>query len=154
MTRVLVLNGPNLASLGRREMTLYGTATLADVERSLRARATELGVDLRCEQSNHEGALVDLLEEEAYRAQGVVMNLGALSHTSIVLVDAVRIFPGPVIEVHISNIHAREPYRARSLTGAAALGVITGLGVHGYVLALEALVRLIETESEKQGATA
>jgi 3-dehydroquinate dehydratase II len=154
VTRVLVLNGPNLASLGRREMALYGTATLADVERTLMARATELGAELRCEQSNHEGALVDLLEEEANRAQGVVMNLGALSHTSIVLLDAIKTFPGPVIEVHISNIHAREPYRARSLTGAAAVGVITGLGVHGYVLALEALVRLIETEPALKGATA
>jgi 3-dehydroquinate dehydratase-2 len=146
VTRVLVLNGPNLGSLGRREMALYGTASLADVERTLAERAAELGVELRCEQTNHEGGMIDLLEEEAGRAHGVVMNPGALSHTSVALLDAVRTFPGPVIEVHISNIHAREPFRARTLSGAGARGVITGLGVPGYVLALEALVRLIGSE--------
>ncbi|HEY6378087.1 MAG TPA: type II 3-dehydroquinate dehydratase [Candidatus Dormibacteraeota bacterium] len=152
MTRVLVLNGPNLGSLGRREPDIYGTASLADVERTLLARANELGVELRCEQSNHEGRLLDLLEEEAGRAQGVVVNPGALSHTSIALLDAMRAFPGPVVEVHISNIHAREPFRARSRTGAGARGVVTGLGVYGYALALEAVTRLIAAEQEEPSA--
>lgn len=152
MTRVLVLNGPNLGSLGRREPEIYGTATLADVERTLLARAAELGVELRCEQSNHEGRLLDVLEEEAGRAQGVVVNPGALSHTSIALLDAMRAFPGPVVEVHISNIHAREPFRARSRTGAGARGVVTGLGVHGYALALEAVTRLIAAEQKETRA--
>ena len=142
MTRVLVLNGPNLGSLGRRDPELYGHATLADIEACLRRRAAELGVEVRCEQSNHEGVLIDLLEAERDRADGCIINPGGLSHVSVALADALRTFGRPVIEVHLSNIHAREPYRRTSLTAEAARGVIAGLGGDGYRLALEALVRL------------
>ncbi len=141
MTRVLLLNGPNLGSLGVREPLLYGTATLADVERAVVERAAAQGVEVRCVQSNHEGVLVDVLEEERGRSAGCIVNPGGLSHTSIVLLDALRAFGGPVVEVHVSNIHAREPYRRVSLTAEAATGVITGLGADGYLLALDALLR-------------
>ncbi len=143
MTRVLVLNGPNLGSLGCRDPHLYGSETLAEVERRLCDRAAELGVELRCEQSNHEGVLIDLLEAERETADGCIINPGGLSHVSIALADALRTFARPVIEVHLSNIHAREQYRHTSLTAEAARGVIAGLGADGYRLALEALTRLL-----------
>jgi 3-dehydroquinate dehydratase-2 len=150
MTRVLVLNGPNLSTLGTRETHVYGTATLADIEASLRARASELGVELRCEQSNHEGTLIDLLEQERGRADGCIVNPGGLSHTSVVLTDALRAFARPVVEVHLSNIHAREPHRRRSRTAEAAVAVIAGLGARGYVLALEGLVDMLQEKADDQ----
>ena len=144
MSRVLVLNGPNLGGLGRREPEVYGGATLGEIEELVRRRADALGIEIRFEQSNHEGALVDILEEERDRSDGCILNGGALTHTSIALVDALRGFAKPVVEVHLSNIHAREPYRHTSLTAAAARGFIAGLGPHGYVLALEALAQLLQ----------
>jgi 3-dehydroquinate dehydratase-2 len=150
MTRILVLNGPNLGSLGRREPAVYGTRTLADLERALADRAAVLGVDLRCEQTNHEGRLIDLLEEETGRSDGVIVNPGALTHTSIAILDALRAFPGPVVEVHLSNIHAREPYRLQSITAAGASAVVAGLGHDGYLLALEALARMLGSSEEAQ----
>ena len=143
MTRILVLNGPNLSTLGTREPKLYGTATLGDIEAAVRERAAELGVILRLAQSNHEGELIDILEAERSRADGCIVNPGGLSHTSIVLADALRTFSRPVIEVHITNIYAREPDRRVSRTAEAATAVITGLGADGYVLALEGLTRLL-----------
>jgi 3-dehydroquinate dehydratase-2 len=143
MTRVLVLNGPNLGSVGRREPEIYGDTSLPAIEAALRERATALKVDLRCEQSNHEGVLIDILEEEQGRAHGCLINPGGLSHTSIALLDALRAFAKPVIEVHLSNIHARESYRRTTVTAEAARGVITGLGAEGYLLGLAALVRMI-----------
>ena len=145
-TRVLVLNGPNLGMVGRREPHIYGTRSLDDVMAELRERAPALGVELRCEQSNHEGRLVDILEEEHDSSAGAVVNFGALSHTSIALADALRFFAKPVIEVHISNIHAREEFRHRSLTAAVSTGIIAGLGVDGYALALAALARLLSDQ--------
>jgi 3-dehydroquinate dehydratase II len=147
--RILVLNGPNLGSVGRREPHVYGGASLEEIEALVRARAGSLGVDLRWEQSNHEGELVDLLEEER-GVDGCIINPGALAHTSVVLLDAVRAFAKPVIEVHLSNIHAREPYRRRSFMSAAAVGVITGLGPQGYVLALEGMVNVLQERSNDQ----
>ena len=148
MTRILVLNGPNLASLGRREPERYGTATFGELVARLGRHADELGLTLRCEQSNHEGVLVDLLEEEAGRSAGVVVNPGGLGHTSVVLRDAYAAFPGPVVEVHITNVHAREPFRHVAVTAGAATGMIAGLGQDGYLLALEALRRLLGGTTE------
>jgi 3-dehydroquinate dehydratase II len=147
MSRILVLNGPNLGSLGTREPEVYGTATLADVEAMVRARAAVHRMEVRFEQSNHEGRIIDILEEERALADGCILNGGALTHTSIALHDAVRGFAKPVVEVHISNIHAREPFRHTSLTAGAARGIIAGLGPHGYVLAVDALARILGTDA-------
>jgi 3-dehydroquinate dehydratase II len=134
--RVLVLNGPNLGTLGRREPEVYGTRTLADLEALLMARAAELGVQLHCLQSNHEGQLIDWIEREAAGTDAIIINPGALSHTSLALADALRGSGKPVIEVHISNVFAREPDRHRMVTAAAAKAVISGLGFEGYLAAL------------------
>lgn len=146
MTRILVLNGPNLGALGTREPKLYGSATLSDIESLVRERAAELGVILRLAQSNHEGELIDILEAERARADGCIVNPGGLSHTSIALTDALRAFARPVIEVHITNVFAREPERRVLLTAAACAGVISGLGVRGYVLALDAIMGMLRGE--------
>jgi len=135
--KVLVLNGPNLGTLGRREPEVYGTKTLADLESVLSARAKELGVELRCRQSNHEGQLIDWIETEP--SDAIIINPGALSHSSLALADALRGYGKPVVEVHISNVFSREPERHRMVTAAAAEGVISGLGFDGYLAALEYL---------------
>jgi 3-dehydroquinate dehydratase-2 len=140
--RILVLSGPNLATLGRRQPEIYGHTTLAEIHDELRRQAQTSGVELRCEQSNHEGALIDILEEESGRSDACVLNPGGLAHTSIVLADAVRAFAGPVVEVHLSNILAREEYRRTSLVAAAANAVIVGAGAAGYGLALRAALDL------------
>ena len=140
--RVLVLNGPNLGSLGRREPEVYGTRTLADLEGLLTARAAELGIQLHCLQSNHEGQLIDWIEREAVGTDAIIINPGALSHTSLALADALRGSAKPVIEVHISNVFAREPERHRMVTAAAAKGVISGLGFDAYLLALNFVATL------------
>ena len=146
MTRILVLNGPNLSSLGTREPKLYGTATLSDIESSVRERAARLGVILRLAQSNHEGELIDILEGERARADACIINPGGLSHTSIALADALRAFGRPVVEVHITNVFAREPERRVLVTAAACAAVISGAGVAGYVLALEAIMGMLKGE--------
>jgi 3-dehydroquinate dehydratase-2 len=144
MTRLLVLNGPNLASLGEREPEIYGSVTLIDIETAVRERAAALGLQIRCEQTNHEGAMVDILEAERGVSAGCIVNPGGLTHTSVVLADALRSFGAPVVEVHLSNILAREPYRRISLSAEAAVAVICGLGLHGYVLAVEGLAKLLK----------
>jgi 3-dehydroquinate dehydratase-2 len=146
MTRVLVLNGPNLNLLGTREPSVYGHATLDDVAAMVRERATALGVEVAFEQSNHEGALVDAVQGAASRADGLVVNLGAYTHTSLALRDAFLAAPIPFVEVHISNLFRRESARHHSLVADLALGMITGLGVQGYVLALEGLVAALRDE--------
>jgi 3-dehydroquinate dehydratase-2 len=143
MSRVLVLNGPNLGSLGRREPEIYGGATLEEIEGMVRTRAERYGIEVRFEQSNHEGALIDVLEAERDGADACILNGGALTHTSVALLDAVRGFAKPVVEVHLSNIHAREQFRHTSLTASAARGIIAGLGPHGYVLAVDAVARIL-----------
>jgi 3-dehydroquinate dehydratase II len=140
--RILVLNGPNLGSIGRREPEIYGRITLAEIHDQLRREAEALKVDMRWELSNHEGALIDLIEEENGVADAIVINPGGLAHTSVVLADALRGFPGPVVEVHLSNILGREEYRRVSHVAAAATAVITGAGADGYVMALQTAVRL------------
>jgi 3-dehydroquinate dehydratase-2 len=139
MTRIVVLNGPNLNLLGSREPGIYGTATLADIERLVRTAARDLGVDVEFVQSNHEGELVDAVQALRGRAQGAIVNLGAYTHTSLALRDAFLAAPIPFVEVHLSNLYRREEARQRSLTADLAIGVIAGFGARGYVLALEAL---------------
>jgi 3-dehydroquinate dehydratase-2 len=146
MSKILVLNGPNLNLLGTREPAVYGAATLADVETLCRDAGERLGHDVECRQSNHEGVLIDAIHE-AGRAHlagtliGVVFNAGAYTHTSIALHDAIKGTGVPVIEVHISNVHAREAFRHHSWLSPVAAGVIVGLGIEGYALAIEALAR-------------
>lgn len=136
---ILVLHGPNLNRLGQREPEIYGTLTLEEVNTRIRQRGAQLGVVIECIQSNHEGVLIDHLHAAADSAAGVILNPGALAHTSIVLRDAVAAVSIPVVEVHLSNIYAREPFRRRSVISAACRGVVSGLGVSGYLLALDYL---------------
>ena len=140
--RILVVNGPNLASLGRREPEIYGTKTLGDLEAMLGDRARELGVELRCLQSNGEGDLIDGIERESPGSDGIIINPGAYAHYSLAIADALRATGKPVVEVHISNVFAREPERHRLVTAAAARGVISGLGFEGYLAALTYLATL------------
>jgi 3-dehydroquinate dehydratase-2 len=137
--KVLVLNGPNLASLGRREPEIYGSRTLADLEALLGNHARELGMEVQCKQSNHEGALIDAIEKEGASSDAIIINPGAFSHSSLAIADALRGSGKPVIEVHISNVFAREPERHRMVTGSAARAVISGLGFDGYLAALNYL---------------
>jgi 3-dehydroquinate dehydratase-2 len=140
---IYVLNGPNLNLLGTREPEIYGSDTLDDIGRSLAERAEGLGVSIDMRQSNHEGHLVEWLHEaQANGARAVILNAGALTHTSIALYDAVKGITVPVIEVHLSNPHARESFRHHSYITPAARGLITGFGPLGYSLALDAAARL------------
>ncbi|MDW8335985.1 MAG: type II 3-dehydroquinate dehydratase [Tepidimonas sp.] len=147
MTRVLVLNGPNLNLLGTREPGVYGTLTLADLEQRCVQEGQALGLQVECYQSNHEGALIDQIHtwgrlHREGTALGVVFNPGAYTHTSIALHDAIKgVEPLPVIEVHLSNVHAREAFRHHSWIAPVAAGSIVGFGVDGYGLALQALAR-------------
>jgi 3-dehydroquinate dehydratase-2 len=140
MKHYLILNGPNLNLLGTREPGIYGAKTLADVEADCHAVADRLGVTVRCVQSNHEGALVDEIHAARGTSAGIVLNAGAYTHTSLALRDAISGAGVPAIEVHISNVHARESFRHHSMIAAVCLGVIAGLGTGGYALALQALV--------------
>jgi 3-dehydroquinate dehydratase-2 len=145
--KILVLNGPNLNLLGTREPATYGHETLDDVERMCRETGTQLGLEVECRQSNHEGQLIDWLhqagrEQAAGTLLGVVMNPGAYTHTSIALHDAIKGASVTLIELHISNVHARESFRHHSYISPAARGIIVGLGVQGYPLAIEALLRV------------
>jgi 3-dehydroquinate dehydratase II len=135
--KILVLNGPNLGTLGRREPEIYGTKTLADLEAIVTKHARERGLEVSCRQSNHEGQLIDWIEKEP--SDAIVINPGAFSHYSLALADALRGSGKPVVEVHISNVFAREPDRQRMVTATAAKGVISGLGFEGYVVALDYL---------------
>ncbi|UUX94690.1 type II 3-dehydroquinate dehydratase [Aquabacterium sp. J223] len=143
---LLILNGPNLNLLGQREPAVYGSATLADVERLCAEAAAALGCQVECRQSNHEGELIDALQDAGRRVAagtllGVVFNPGAYTHTSVALHDAIKGAQVPVVEVHISNVHAREAFRHHSFVSPAAAGVVVGFGIDGYRLAVEGLVR-------------
>lgn len=140
---VYVINGPNLNLLGMREPEIYGSETLDDIASRLEDKGRELGLEVDVRQSNHEGHLCDWLHEaQATGAKAVLLNAGALTHTSLAIYDAIRSIHTPVIEVHISNPHAREAYRHKSFVAMAAKGTIAGFGAFGYELALEAAARL------------
>jgi 3-dehydroquinate dehydratase-2 len=140
---IFLLNGPNLNLLGLRQPEVYGRATLADVEAQCSGLAHDLGLHLRVHQSNHEGQLIDWIHEARSAASGIVINPGAFTHTSIAILDALNAFEGPVLEVHISNIHRREAFRHHSYVSGRADGVIAGFGTEGYLLALRRMATLI-----------
>lgn len=141
--RVLVLHGPNLNLLGRREPHVYGRATLEDINRRIGDKAARLGLEAEIIQTNHEGVMVDSIQRAMSGYAGVIINPAALTHYSIAVRDALAALAVPVVEVHISNIHCREDFRRHSVTAPVAAGLISGLGPSGYVLALEALAGLI-----------
>jgi 3-dehydroquinate dehydratase II len=144
--RIAVLNGPSLNLLGTREPHLYGRTTLAEVEQRLAAVARELGIEVQCAQRNGEGELIDLIHALRGSADGIVMNAGAYSHTSLALRDALAAVEVPYVEVHVTNIHAREPERRRSVLAEGARAVICGFGALGYELALRGLVASLEVK--------
>jgi 3-dehydroquinate dehydratase II len=145
--RILIIHGPNLNILGRREQSIYGNKTLAEIDALLEAEAQALKVEVASFQSNHEGALVDFIQEQAGSAQGIVINPGALTHYGYSLRDALVDSRLPIIEVHLSNIHRREEWRARSVITSIAEGQISGLGWRGYVAALRSLVGELQPEA-------
>ncbi|HCO54338.1 MAG TPA: type II 3-dehydroquinate dehydratase [Pelagibacterium sp.] len=141
--RVLILNGPNLNLLGTREKSIYGGDTLADIEALCRDTCEKLGMACDFRQSNHEGELVDWIQSARKTADAIVINPAAYSHTSVAIHDALRTLDQPILEVHLSNIHQREPFRHHSYVSAVAKGVICGLGPRGYTLALEAVAEIL-----------
>lgn len=141
---IYILNGPNLNLLGSREPDIYGRDTLEDVAEACGALAEDLGLTISFHQSNHEGVLVDWIQEARGKASGIIINPGAYSHTSVAILDALHAFAGPVIEVHISNIHKREAFRHHSFVSARADGVIAGCGTDGYQLALRRMGNVLK----------
>ena len=142
-TRLMIINGPNLNLLGVREPHIYGSTTLAEIEASCQVFAKYLGASLVCHQSNHEGVLVDLIQSARGTADAIIVNPAAYSFTSVAMFDALKTFEGPIIEVHVSNIHARDEMHRHSKLSAAAKAVICGLGAYGYIVAMQAAVRLV-----------
>ena len=138
--RILLLHGPNLNLLGQRDASMYGKMTLPELERAVQARASELDVEVECLQSNVEGELVNALHDAQATCTGVIFNPGGYSHTSVALRDAVEAISIPTVEVHLSNIHAREGFRQKSLTAQATRACLSGLGLQGYLAALESLI--------------
>jgi 3-dehydroquinate dehydratase II len=148
MTPILIVNGPNLNLLGRREPGIYGSRSLDELGESCREHGRRLGLAVDFRQSNHEGVLVDWVQEATTAFAGLVVNAGAYSHTSVALLDALRAVDVPIVEVHLSNIFRREGFRHHSYPSLAATGVICGLGPRGYLLALEALAELTRDRAE------
>jgi len=147
--RFLLINGPNLNTLGKRQPHIYGTLTLKEIEARVAERAAERGAEIRSFQSNHEGALIDFIQAEAEEAQGIIINPGALTHYSLALRDALEDCGLPFIEVHLSDIHAREPFRRHSVMADIAAGQISGHGWEGYLRALDALAALVREEGRE-----
>ncbi len=141
---IYVLNGPNLNLLGLRQPEIYGSETLADVVQAMTTLAGDLGLTVACMQSNHEGQLVDWVHQAREDAAGIILNPGAYSHTSVAILDALNAYDGPVLEVHISNIHKREAFRHHSFVSSRAEGVIAGFGTEGYLLALRRMGNLLK----------
>jgi 3-dehydroquinate dehydratase-2 len=148
---IAVVHGPNLNMLGQREPAIYGHTTLAEIDAALSARAAGAGLRLISVQSNHEGALIDFLQNEGRNAAGVIINPGALTHYGLALRDALAALSAPIIEVHLSNVYRREPFRHTSVVAPVATGQITGLGWRGYLLALEWLIAEREHAPARQG---
>jgi 3-dehydroquinate dehydratase-2 len=146
---IFILNGPNLNLLGVREPSVYGHDTLADIEERCLVRAAALDLQIDFRQTNHEGQLVDWIQEARESADGIILNAGALTHTSVAILDALSAAQLPVIEVHLSNIFRRESFRHHSYVSLAATGVICGLGAQGYERALDAVANLIDRESDE-----
>ena len=144
--KILVIDGPNLNMLGKRESSLYGVKSLADIEALIEEKARDLDVDIETFQSNSEGAIIDYLQEAASDAEGIIVNAGALTHYGLSLRDALVAFRLPIVEVHLSNIHARDEFRRRSVVADIAQGQIAGLGWRGYIFALEFLVGTLRQE--------
>ena len=145
--KIIILNGPNLQLLGTRETSVYGATTLKDVENKLVDLADELGLEVDCRQSNHEGELVDWIGEARHEFDGIVINPGAYTHTSVALRDAIAAVALPAIEVHISNVYKRESFRHHSYTAPVCIGQIAGLGIDGYEWALRALLRHLQSQA-------
>ncbi|UUP17004.1 type II 3-dehydroquinate dehydratase [Nitratireductor thuwali] len=141
--KIYILNGPNLNLLGKRQPEIYGHETLADVESACRQVASDAGLEIAFHQSNHEGAIIDLIHEARDSGAGIVINPGAFTHTSVAILDALNAFEGPVLEVHISNVHKRESFRHHSYVSLRADGVIAGFGTQGYQLAVQRMARLL-----------
>jgi 3-dehydroquinate dehydratase-2 len=150
MTTIHVLNGPNLNLLGQREPQIYGSVTLAEIERQVREKATALGVSVTFRQSNHEGHLVDWIQEAGKQGAGIVINAGAYTHTSIALRDAISGSGAPTVEIHLSNVHARDAFRHRSLIAPVSVGVICGFGPMSYLLGLEAVHHTMVQRSRQE----
>ncbi len=148
--KVLLINGPNLNLLGKRQPEIYGSTTLKEIEERVAKRAKEMEVDLRCFQSNDEGEIINFIQAEGPTATGIIMNPGALTHYSFALRDVIEAVDRPTIEVHISNIHSREEFRRRTVTGEVADAVVAGLGWHGYLIALEALFTIPVTRKPQR----
>ena len=152
MIQLLVLHGPNLNLFGRREPHIYGKTTLAEIDARLQALAEELGVGLETYQSNHEGRLIDKLHERIDSVAGALVNPAGLTQHGVPLHDAIKAMPFPVVEVHMSNIAAREPWRAHSIISPAVRGTVQGLGWHSYTAALRALVELVREAAPDKAA--
>ena len=143
---VIVIHGPNLNLLGTRELSVYGTASLAEVNKEIDAAGSDMGISIETHQTAREGEIIELLHSAIERVEGALLNPAAYSHTSRAIADAIRAVPFPVVEVHLSNIHAREPWRRSSVTAEAAAGIVAGFGVHSYIAGLHALQALVQKE--------
>ena len=147
--KVLILNGPNLNMLGTREPEIYGATTLADIEASCRKHAGKLGLEVDFRQSNHEGELVEMIQQARGKVNCIIINPAAYTHTSVAIHDALKMTGLPVIEVHLSNVHAREAFRHHSYVSPIATGVLCGFGADGYIMALDAAARLVTAQAKK-----